>query len=578
MAATTPSRVKLLKERYDALFAEKQIWFPMYQLIGEFVLSRKQNFQTSAQPGEFLTEQLYSSAAPNANIAMASALVGNLWPNGARSIRLERPRNIPDTEENKKYFEAVTEVYTDIMDAPETGTAVAVQEYMLDQGAFGISGLRAKKTGDLTDPLRISAVNVKYFLIDEDKDGFVDTVFVLDELKARQVVQEFGIENVSSKVKEAYKNNDIKTLFKIVHVVEPRANAPLRPKTNKEYPFLSLHFEFDTEKILRESGYLNMPIIVSRFQKALGEKQGRSAAMAAMPAIIRLNVVWELLQRTGEKKLRPPLYMLDNGALGSDTLDTSPDALNIFNMSGIGERSPVGILYDVGNLQDIYPIAESLTKDISQAFYIDRLLDLNNETKMTLGEANIRDRIRGEGLSSLFKRQETECFSRLVSTTFNMLLEDGLMGVVRGSEAERKILQAGLVPLYIPADVVNAMQRGQKVYNIKYISPASRIMRTEEFQGVVQLLDISMGAAPAFPEIVDNFSPDRTLKKLSELSGVDESILEDTETIKKVREARAQMQQQQLQIAQAQAASDVGMKVAQAQSMRQGAISGRPRG
>lgn len=571
-------RVKIVKERYNKLYAEKQKWYSMYQLIGEYVLSRKQNFQTAAQPGEFLTELLYSAVAPNANQTMASALIGNLWPNGARSMRIERPRNIPDTKENKSYFDEVTNILIDILDAPETGTATALQEYMLDQGAFGISGVQLKKTGDLTDPLRIFAVNVKNFLIDENKDGFVDTVFLDFEWTARQVVEEYGLSNVSARVREAYESNDISTIFKVVQLIEPRKNAPMQPKRNTEFPFASFHFEFNSEKILRDSGYLTFPTVIARFLKALGEKQGRSPAMFAMPAIMRLNVVWELLMRAGEKKLDPPLYLLDSGALGGDTLDTSPRALNVFNISGLGEKAPVGQLFDVGNLQDIYPIAEALVNDISQAFFIDRLMDLNNDTKMTLGEAQLRDRMRGEGLNSVFKRQETEFFSRFVSTAFNMLLEEGLLGVVRGSEAEQKILREGLVPLYIPGDVVRAMQKGQKVYTIKYISPASRIMRTEELQGVVQALDITLGAAPAFPGMADNYDPDKLVKKLNELSGVDEEILRDTETIKAIRESRAKMQQEMMQIQQAQVGADVGMKIAQAQSMRQGAISGRPRG
>ncbi len=419
---------------------------------------------------------------------------------------------------------------------------------------------------------------MKYFLIDEDKDGFVDTVFIDKEWTARQIVDEYGYDKVSQKVKDAYDKYDTEAKFKIVQLIEPRRNAPLQPKRNKDYPFASFHFEFDTEKILRDSGYLNSPIIITRFLKALGEKQGRSAAMFAMPAIMRLNVVWELLMRAGVKKLDPPKYLLDNGTLGNDVLDTSPGATNIFSLYGMGEKSPVGILFDVGQLQDIYPIAEQLVKDISQAFYIDRLMDLNNETRMTLGEATIRDRMRGEGLNSVFKRQETEFFSRFVSTSFNMLLEEGLLGVVRGSESEKKIIRAGLVPLYIPGDIVKAMQRGQKAYTIKYISPASRIMRTEELQGVIQALDITLGAAPAFPEMADNYDPDKLVKKLNELSGVDEEILRDTETIKAIREMRAQMQKEMQQVEQAQIGADIGMKLSQAQSMRQGAISGRPRG
>lgn len=576
---TKPTRVQLAKERYKTLYAEKQKWFPLYQLIGEYVLTRKQNFQTSSQPGEFLTEQLYSAVAPNANQAMASSLVGNLWPNGARSIRLQRPRNIPDTKENKDYYDQITNIFIDILDAPETGTATAMQEYMLDQGAFGISGVIVKKTQDLTDPIRVSALNVKYLLIDEDKDGFIDTVFIDHEWTARQIVDEYGIENVSARVREAYNNYDTSAKFKVVHLIEPRRGAPLVPKKNTEYPFASFHFEFDSNKILRDSGYLNKPLVIARFLKALGEKQGRSPSMFALPAIMRLNVVWELIMRAGEKKLNPTLWMLDNGSLGSDVIDLSPGGPPlVFQPSGLGEKAPIGTVYDVGNIQDIYPIAEALVNDISRAYYIDRLLDLNNETRQTLGEAQIRDRLRGEGLNSVFKRQETEFFSQFVSTAFNMLLEEGLLGVVRGSESEKKIIDAGLVPLYIPGDVVRAMEKGQKVYNIKYISPASRIMRTEELQGVVQALDISLGAAPAFPEMADFYDPEKLVKKVNELCGVDEEILRSLEIVKQLQAQRAEMMKAQQEMEQIQVGADVGMKMAQAQSMRQGAISGRPRG
>ena len=576
--ANKQSRVALYKERYSRGLTKKKKWYPMYQLIGEYVLTRKQDFQINAQPGEFLTEQLYSSVAPNSNQIMASALIGNLWPNGARSVRLQRPRNIPDIPENKKYYDEITDIYTDIIDAPETGTATAFQEYMLDQGSFGIAGVNSKKTGDLTDPLRVSALNVKFFIVEEGKDGYIDTKFIDHNWTARQIVDEYGIDKVSVKVKEAYEKFDTEVRFKVVQVIEPRKNAPLQPKNNREYPFVSFHFEFDTNKILRDSGYLTDPTTIARFLKVTGEVQGRSPSMFAMPAIMRLNVVWEMLMRAGESKLRPALWMLDNGALGSDVVDLSPDSVTVFQPSGLGEKTPVGQIFDVGNLQDIYPIAEALVNDITQAYYIDRLLDLNNDTRQTLGEAQIRDRLRGEGLNSVFKRQETEFFSRFVSSSFNQLLEEGLLGVVKGSAAEQKILAAGLVPLYIPGDVVKAMEQGQKVYNIKYISPASRIMQTEELQGVVQALDLTLGAAPSFPEMADGYDPDKLRTKINELSGVDEEVSRDAKTIMEIRAARAEAQKALQEKEMIEAGADVGMKVAQAQSMRQGAISGRPRG
>jgi hypothetical protein len=149
----------------------------MYQLVGEYVMTRKQNFQVASLPGEFLTEQLYSSVAPNANQTMASSLLGNLWPNGARSIRLVRPRNIPDTKENKRILRNAHGYLYGISRCPGNRDHDCLAEYMLDQEPLGFLASKLKRLGS-DDPLRVTAVNVKYFLIDEDKDGFVDTVFL----------------------------------------------------------------------------------------------------------------------------------------------------------------------------------------------------------------------------------------------------------------------------------------------------------------------------------------------------------------------------------------------------------------
>ena len=75
------NRVTMAKGRYDEGIKRKQNWLTMYQLVGEYVMTRKQNFLSTSMPGEFLTEQLFSSVAPEANRTMASAILGNLWPN-----------------------------------------------------------------------------------------------------------------------------------------------------------------------------------------------------------------------------------------------------------------------------------------------------------------------------------------------------------------------------------------------------------------------------------------------------------------------------------------------------------------
>jgi len=103
-------------------------------------------------------------------------------------------------------------------------------------------------------------------------------------------------------------------------------------------------------------------------------------------------------------------------------------------------------------------------------------------------------------------------------------------------------------------------------------------MRTEELQGLVQAMDITIGASPSFPEMADWYDPEKVVKKINELSGVDEEVLRSLQVVKDIQAARADMQKAQMEMEQVQAGADAGMKIAQAQSMRMGAISGRPKG
>lgn len=573
------TRVQMLKDRYGDLESEKRLWYPMYQLVGEYVMTRKQNFQVNAQPGEFMTEQLFSSFAPEAARSMASALVGNLWPNGARSFCLCRPGHIADGPVVKAYYRDSTKVLIDAMDAPKAGLTVALDEYMFDQVSFGVSGVGHERTNDLYTPIKYRAYNVKNFLIDENADGLVDTIYIDDNLSARVIVDLYGLENVSERIKKAYEAGQFTEKFRVVHVIEPRRDGKLG-FGNRRMPIASLHFEWDSNKILRESGYDQLPVTVARMLKALGERYGRSPAMFAMPAILRLNLIQELIMRGGEKRLAPPLYLLDNGALGASQVDTSPNGLTVFNVTGMGEKAPVGQLFDVGDSRDLKEVAAGLEQEIARAFLIDRLMDLNSEkqARMTLGEAQIRDRIRGEGLSSIFRRQEMEMFSPLINASANILFDMGLLGVVKGSQREAELRGQGYEPLILPDVIVKAIERGQRIFDLKYISPAHRIMQTEELQGMTRALDIGLGAAQAMPDIIDNFDPDVMAKKLIELTGADDESLRDSQTVKAIREIRNKQLAVQAQTEQAEKMASTAMKGAQAQSMMIGAINDRPRG
>lgn len=562
------TKVHAAKQRLKTLQTRKTLWLTMYQFVGMYIMLRKQNFLNYLQPGSFLTDRIFDSTAVHANAQMAASLLGALWPNGARSFKIVRPPNLPDTKEVKDFFIWQSQTMTDVMDDTKGGLPTALSEYMLDQGSFGISGISVlENKKDPAVPIRYRAINVKNFVIDEGEDGFVDTVYIEEELTLRQAVQRYGVDALSSKSRESFKNRNFEQKLKILIVIEPRLERNPKKLNNKNMPVMSLHIEMGTEKILKESGFEEMPYLITRFLKALGEIYGRSSGMLALPDILQLNTIMESVMIASEKKLDPPLMVTSDGTFSDDAINTSAGGITVVSVSGrIGQQKVIEPLFDVGEFNSTLKLAEVLKESISQAYFIDRLLDLNNNTRMTLGEARIRDRLRGESLSSLFTRQEAELFNPLIERTYNILLRRGRLGVVRNSQEEKSLVAAGIVPKYIPDVIVKAMERGEEVYRIQYFSPAKRLMQAEEARGIAEQWDFAANImAPIAPTVMDMLNADEAIKRWSVLVGAPEETLNSTETVKGIRAARAAQEKATVALEAAKGASDIVRNVAQAE-------------
>jgi len=561
------SIVSDIKAKMKSLEQRKNPWLEHYQLIGDFIANRKQNFTEANEPGAFLTRELFDNTAAKAAETASSAFLGALWPSGAQSFELIPARGVTDTEENREYFRFITEEAINIMDDSRSGLAVALTEYMFDQVAFGTSGIGVFKNEKGPLPIRYVAWDVKTMLIDEDENNFIDTVYNRKMMTIRQMVLEYGLNNLSQTNQDLYNNGKQNDKVAVVHAIEPRMEQDRTTKGNKSKPVKSIHFEEKTSKILRESGFDEMPVLVVRLRKAMGEVQGRSFGMAALPDIIELNVVWETMTAAAEKLVDPPLAILGDGDLGTTTIETSAGAVNVFNItSRVGMGSPVTEIATVGDINPLILIIEKLTESITNHFLIDRLLDLNNETRMTLGEANIRNELRGQSLGSTFTRQKAELFNKLIERTINLLSDAGRLGVDSGSQEEADLVANGVEPIIIPEEIADKMEKGEEVFKIKYISPAERSIQAEEVQGNLALLNVTLQAAQVSEEAPDVVDLDEIIKRTAELTGATKEVIRGLDVIKDIRERRNQQLAQAAEMEQAREGSETMRNVAQAQA------------
>lgn len=552
MAANTgfqaEDRLSAIIERNTKLKDIKHTWSFSWQMISEYVRSVKSNFLYQPVPGMFLTGKIFDSTAPRSAHQAASSLIGALWPNGGRTIRIEPPHTMPKAARQdpvvKEFYHGLTERVIEAFDEPRAGFMLALQEYMEDQVVFGTSGIYADEQDNDPDcPVIFKAVDVKVASIAEGADGLIDTVYQERERTVRQVVQEYGIDDVAEPTKVLYNAGQLEEKVMVLHAIEPRTETPVS-FGNRFLPVASIHIDMQGMKTMKESGFYEMPIFITRFTKTMGEVYGRSLAFEAMPDILELNYKRETGIVADEVMLRPPMAFYHDGSLGGGSLDVSAGAVNVFNTNGRTGQMNQKIfeqLVTVGDIEPTYKRMEVLEQSIEAQFMVDKMTDLGNDSRMTLGETNIRNDMRGQALGLIYSRQILELFTRIVTFVFNVMWRRNLLGI------SAQMAQEG--DLVIPGPVQALIDSGRTAYKIVFISPAARIMRNEELKGILQTVqsatEMSEGGYPQAWDVCDG---DESLRRIQDLTGGPSAIIRDADAIAQIRQQRDQMQAQQQQM------------------------------
>lgn len=545
------TKARITVDRYNQNKLEKYNFNIHFQVIAEYFLTRKADFTVNFVPGTFLNRDIYDSTGPKSGNVAAGALLGMLWPEQSQNFELVKARNIPDTKVNRDYFNEVSYRLNKSMTHVECGLSLCLTEYMRDEVVFGTCGIGCFEPQSIDTSsdchFLFQAWDIKRMVIDEGQNGFVNRVFYEREETIENAAMEFGVENLSKKSQDAYAKGGASLLLKIniLHAIEPRYDRDPDGEASFDMPVSSRYIELGENKLIKESGYPRMPVFVGRLMKNIREKYGRSFAMDALPDVLELNAIREMEIIATEKLLDPPLGVLDDGRLGANTIDTSAGAVTVFNISGrIGNQPPVFPLNTVGDMKPTKDRIEELKQSVSDHFMIDRLLDLNNETEMTAFEVSERQKLRAFVLNPLFSRQIVEVFSPLVHYCFNMELERGYLGVFPFSEAHQRSLLFGDKILVIPPDIASAMLRGEQVYDIKYLTPAVRMMKAQLASGIITTWKFLNDVAQAQPEIYDVVDEDMSAKLIAEYSGAPSDIIRSDEMTGQIRTARAKQQQE----------------------------------
>ncbi len=520
---------KFIKRRLEGLQRGRYNFDSHWQEIVDYILPHRQGITTRNSPGIKRMDKIYDATATHALYLLAAALHGMLT-NPANPWFALKPDNpaLDGVEEVTIWIQEVERTIYTVLNSTNWNTEI--HESYLDICGFGTANLFIGK-----DPNRLLYFDNRGLgecYIAENHLGQIDTVFRVYTMTARQMVQEWGAENVSEKVAKAFEK-DPDEEFGIIHAVYPRTDRNPKKLRRDNLPWASIYVESESENVLDVGGFEEYPYCNPRWSIMSGEVYGRSPGMIALPDVKMVNKLMEIYLRAAQKKLDPPILVPNDGFL--NPIRTSPGSINTLKSNGtIVDK--LGVFPVPQDIQVGDELIQRVQNSVRMIFYND-MLQLPQGPDMTATEVLQRVEEKLRILGPVMGRFQDELLAPCLSRVFHMLMR---MGVLPPP----------------PRIIVGARIK------IEYVSPLAKAQRLAQAQGISKAMEFLLPYVQVMPEMIDPVNPDAVSRYIFDVYSAPQKVLRSKREVEQLRQARADAQKQAQASAETMAATEAVPRLA----------------
>ena len=503
------SLAKLLKDNLSRLMEKRASWENHWQEVADHMLPRKAEITKQRARGDKRHTLIFDATAIHALELLAASLHGMLTSSANRWFSLRfRETSLNDSDEAKEWLEDATQRMYDVI--AKSNFQQEIFECYHDLIAFGTSCLMIEE--DQEDVLNFSARHIKEIYIQENKKGFVDTLYRRFKMPAQAAADKFGIDKVSREIVNLVKKNPFEDVD-LVHVIKPRLSFDSKKQDKANMPFQSIYFEYGTGHVISSGGFKENPYVIPRYLKASTEQYGRSPGMNALPDVKVLNKMVENSLKAAAKMIDPPLLVPDDGMLAP--IRMSPGSINFFRS---GSRDRIEPLNINANTAETLSLENQRRDAIVKMFHVDQLV-ISENRNMTATEVLQRQEEKMRILGPVLGRLQSELLSPLIIRVFNIMLRNKLF--------------------LMSPDILQSQE-----LNIEYVSPIALAQKSSELQGIMRGLELFGSLAQTMP-VMDYIDENGLVKQIIDILGLPAKIIRSDVEVQEIREERAQEQQQQ---------------------------------
>ncbi|ETO43469.1 portal protein [Morganella sp. EGD-HP17] len=518
-----------LNKQLSQLKDERLSFEPHWRELSDFTRPRSTRFTASeVNRGDRRNSKIIDPAAVMAARTLSSGMMSGITSPARPWFRLATPdRDLMDYGPVKLWLETVEQRMNEVFNRSNLYQSLPLMYE--DLGTFATGAMAV-----VADPQRVIRTvpfPTGSFYIANGADLSVDTAVREFSMTVRQVITEFGMDAASDTVKSQWNSGQYGQWVNVVHAVYPNLDRQTGKLEAKHKAYKSIYYEANStdDKLLRESGYDEFPIMAPRW-----EVNGEDVYGSSCPGMVALGSVkaLQLLQRRKaqmiDKITNPPLQA--PASIKSQRISTIPGGINYLPMADVNNQ--IKPLFQIpangtnGLLEDI----QDTRQIIDHAYFVDlfRMMQTVNTRSMPVeAVAEMREE-KLLMLGPVLQRLDSELLDKLINRTFSVMAENNLLPV--------------------PPDEMQGMQ-----LKVEYISVMAQAQKAIGVSSIERFIGFTSGIGQFKPDALDKINVDETIDAYAASIGVPPSVVATNEQVAQIRENRAQQQAmaQQMQMAQA---------------------------
>lgn len=354
------------------MFSAKSEIDSLYQEIAEFFYPERANFITDISFGEDFASHLTDFYPVLVRRELGDQIGAMVRPSDRPWFKATAAnQDISRDRSAASFLEFMTNVNRSILYSRDSGYRRAAKECEHDWATFGMGWTQVSYNKN-RDNLLFRTHHPKNCAGQEGPDGQVNHVHRKCDMKAQAMAHWFGEAKLPAAAKEALKNKDTKSEFKVRHIFIPIDLYEPYRKFPKGAKWADVYVTEDGT-ILQENPAFTFDYIVPRWQTVSGHFYAFSpSTIIALPQARMLQRMMMTIIEAGEKQVDPPLIASEDAL--TSAIDITAGGITYID-SEYDERlgpslRPLDLGKNVGLGVDLVTDARSLLAD---AFYINKL-------------------------------------------------------------------------------------------------------------------------------------------------------------------------------------------------------------